>query len=407
MEPMVREQQQPFASLLVVITYSMNPLLMLNVPRLRRLPGIRVTALVDRVRQPVFEHYAPIFDQVSYIDVEYRDHCFVERFSVTAQDVVAREVALCSRLVVMSFCEGDIEATADLRNRFNLPGMSVADVEKFRDKMLMKQIVSKNHDVPRAVALDAEVPNPELFSLCADTLGIPFIVKPTDLCGSLGVAEISVYEEFDAKCVRPMTGNFMAEEKISGDLLHLDVVVAAGTVKWFGCSQYNLPLDRFLDGSAIGSIPLLPGDPWHIRLSDYATSVVQSFSVDDAILHIELFRCGDRLIFLEAAARPSGGLISVLYEKMFGYNVYQAAVEGRLGLGYEPAAPDGLNYFWLLLPPDDVDTCRKLNDFGIPFELYPGGTGQKVPGSLIGTYDRVLASHDNYRHLYRAFMAVA
>jgi hypothetical protein len=407
METPVREQQQPSASLLVVITYSMNPLLMLNVPQLRRLPGIRVTALVDRLRQPAFECYEPLFDCVSYIDIDYRDHCFIERFPVTAEDVVAPEVTLCSQLVIMSFCEGDIEATAELRNRFNLPGMSPSAVEKFRDKMLMKQIISEIHDVPRAVALDWKLPTSDLFSLCSDTLGIPFIVKPTELCGSLGVVEVSMYEEFDATCLRRVADDYMAEEKISGDLLHLDVVVASGTVRWFGCSQYNLPLDRFLHGSAIGSIPLLPEDPWHIRLRDYATSVAQSFSVGDAILHIEVFRRGDHLLFLEAAARPSGGLISVLYEKMFGYNMYQAAVEGRMGLDYEPMATDGRSYFWLLLPPDDVNTCRKLRDCGIPFELYPGGTGLQVPGSLIGAYDRVLASHDDYHHLYRSFMAVA
>jgi len=395
-------------SVLLVITYTLNPFRMLDVGALRRQPHhLRLTALVDQRLEQAFAPYESLFDYVYYLDVEYTNHCFVEAFSDAATDAVARELTICRGLKLLSFFEGDIEATAKLRDSFDLPGMGSNEARRFRDKLTMKQQVSAHHhDVPRALKLDWALPAEATFSRCVSELGIPFVIKPIALGGSLGVTRVASFEQFEGCRHRHLDAAYMAEEEITGDLLHLDMVVNQGNPSWFGCSQYNLTTLAFAQGRPVGSMPLLPDDPSYCALRDYASDIRRSLSVHDGIVHIEVFRRNDKIYFIEAAARASGGLATLVYHKMFGYNMIQAMTDYQVGLAYEPRCPDGLAYFWLLLP-DGVDVRPRLLDLEIQYELFPPGDGAQIPGSLIGQHARIIAWHEDPAYLHNAFMAIA
>lgn len=402
-------------SVMLVFTYTLNPLRLLDLAALRRARDMRLTALIDqRLRtdlEALGEAFEGFFDRVYYCGVRYLNHCFAEEFDEAAADAVAREIRLCDQLQLLSFFEGDLDATARLRDRFGLDGMSASATRRFRNKLDTKLALS-NHglSVPKALELDWSLDSKTLFARCASELGRPFLVKPVALGGSLGVTLVSTRQQLDACRRQRFPTAYFAEEEIAGELLHLDAVVVSGRPVWFGCSRYNLPTLAFSRGKPVGSMPLLPDHPHYGVLRDYTAACVRALQVDESLLHIEVIRRGDHLFAIEAAARASGGLVAMVYHRMFGYNMIQAHVATRVGVQYRPDVPDGSAYFWLMLPEtartQDV-TRDYLRGRSISVEVLPSTAGSRVRGSLVGRHDTLLAAHADYRHLFDAFTAVA
>ena len=392
---------------MLVFTYTLNPLRLLDLSSLREATELRLTALVDVRLREAFGSYEGFFDEVYYVEVRYRNHCFAEEFDAAAMEAVDRESKGCDQLRLLSFFEGDLEVTARLRDQFHLVGMSARDTRRFRDKIAMKQLVSGCRlTVPKALELDWSRDTHALFAQCESELGLPFLVKPVALGGSLGVVRISSLEQF-VECGRHRLDTaYMAEEEIVGEMLHLDSMVVDDRPTWFGCSRYNMaPLD-FGRGKPVGSMPLLADDPQFRSLRDYAAAVARALRVHESLLHIEVIRQGDQLFFIEAAARASGGLVAMVYDRMFGYNMIQAQVTSQIGLEYRTESRDGSAYFWLF-EPDGTSVREYLAERSIACETVPSAAGRRVARSLVGRHDTLLASHADYRYLSDAFTAVA
>lgn len=378
---------------------------MLDITELRHAKPMRFTALVDQRLKNQFTAYESLFDAVYYFEVQYTCHFFIESFSLLAENIVEHELGFCRQLQLLNFGEGDLEATAKLRDKFHLSGLSFIQAQKFRNKILMKETVENNGMlVPKGMYIDWNLSCETLFQQCATKLNTPFVIKPVNLSGSLGVTFIHSYEQFEAYYQNHITTDYMAEEAIQGDLLHLDLVVSDGTVKWFGCSRYNLPLIAFLQKHPIGSMPLREESDLYQRLRTYALNVVHSFQIEDSILHIEVFYKNDMLYFLEVAARAGGGLVPLVYKKMFGFNLIQAYICYQLGITYGSEITDGLSYFWLCLHNED-DVQDKLRRLDIHSLFFPKAEGIQIPGSIIGQFNRILGFHNDYEYLQKAFMS--
>ena len=110
-------------SLIMIFTYTINSARMLDMNHFRQHKNHRITALVDSELKYLFTPYEPLFDDVYYFEIHYKHHCFIESFSKVAKDAIIKELALCERLKLISFFEGDIEATAKLRDQFHLSGL--------------------------------------------------------------------------------------------------------------------------------------------------------------------------------------------------------------------------------------------------------------------------------------------
>lgn len=402
-------------SLMLVFTYTLNPLRLLDLAALRRARDVRLTALVDQRLRADFEAFGEafvgLFDRVYYCGVRYLNHCFAEEFDEAAADAITGELRVSDQLQLLSFFEGDLEAAAGLRDRFGLDGMSAGATRRFRNKLEMKLALS-DHGllVPKALEVDWSADSETLFARCASELGTPFLVKPVALGGSLGVSLVSTRQQLEACRRQRFPTAYFAEEEIAGEMLHLDAVVVSGRPVWFGCSRYNLPTLAFSRGKPVGSMPLLPDHPHYGALRDYTAGCVRALQVDESLLHIEVIRRGDDLFFIEAAARASGGLAAMVYHRMFGYNMIQAHVAARVGVHYRPDVPDGSAYFWLMLPEAarTQDATREfLRGRSISVEALPSTAGSRVRGSLVGRHDTLLAAHADYPHLSDAFTAVA
>ena len=391
---------------MLVFTYTANPLRMLDLTARAEAPGLRLTALVDQRLEAVFAPHRSHFDRIYYVPVDYSHHCFVEAFGAVALDAVASEAHRSPDLRLLSFFEGDIEATAALRDRFGLPGTTAAAIRRCRDKLLMKAAVrERGHSVPEAVGLDFSTDPAELFALCESRLGLPFLIKPARLVGSLGVNRVRCYPDFEDCARHRLDTSYFAEQEISGELMHLDLVIDDDGPAWFGCSDYNRSTLDFGAGRPVGSMPILPNHPRHSEWRDYAVDIAGALGIQAGLAHIEVIRTAGDLYFIEAAARASGGLVTAVYREMFGYNMIQAEFRRCLGLGYQPGRPGGLAHFWAMLP-ECSEVPRRLDARGVSSTTFPASAGPRIPGSLIGRYDTLLASHADYDHLRDVFTAL-
>ena len=391
---------------MLVFTYTANPLRLLDLSARAQAPGLRLTALVDQRLESAFAPHRSHFDRVYHVPVEYAHHCFVGAFGTTALDAVTAEARRSPDLRLLSFFEGDIESTAALRDRFGLPGTTAAEARRCRDKLVMKEAVrERGHSVPDAVGLDFSTDPVELFAVCESRLGLPFLIKPVCLGGSLGVSRVRCYRDFEDCARGRMDTGYFAEQEIRGELMHLDLVIDDDGPAWFGCSEYNRPTLDFGAGRPVGSMPVLPSHPRHGEWRDYAVDIAEALGVRAGLVHIEVIRTAEGVCFIEAAGRASGGLVTTVYRKMFGYNMIQAEFSRCLGLSYRPDPPDGLAHFWAMLS-DRSDVPRRLDERGIPSTILPASAGPQVPGSLIGRYDTLLASHPDHDRLRDAFAAV-
>ena len=398
-------------SVVFILSYSLNRFLEIDLFQLRKQTHFRLVAIVDAKWKCIFIRHEALFDHVYYAHMDYHHTCFVESFSPKVKSIVALEYQRNANIKLFSFYEGDVEATAKLRKQFGIPGLSYQDAVLFRNKLKMKKIV-KSHQmlVPTGLPLDFTLTCKQLFTHLVATLKLPFIVKPIQLGGGLGVVKISSYKQFKLFYSQHIPTDYMAEENIDGELFHLDLVVHQQSIKWFGCSQYNVPPIHFIHGIPMGSLPLLPKHAMYETLSLYASKLQKSLKFDSGILHIEVFISHDKHIyFLEAAARPAGGLIVRTYENMFGYQLVQADLAYQLGLGYLPEKRKNSYYFWLYFP-DGYDILKKVSQLkqyvNVEIQKAPDAK-HKIPSSVIGQFSYALVCSDDYARLKSAFLSLS
>ncbi len=414
------------SSFIFLITYTLNSFLMIDLEQLRQAGNFRFIAVVDENLKSVFLPYEAAFDLVYYIPITFSNVFFVESFPEKATLAIESELLINSSIHLISFFEGDVEATAKLRDRFDIPGLSYKQAILFRDKLLMKEtLLSQGVLIPKGFYLDFNLPCKSLFESCKTELGLPFIVKPVHLAASVGFKNIQSYNEFHAFYLNHIDTDYMAEEKLDGDLYHLDVVVSQGAVKWFGCSQYNLPTTEFMHHHPIGSMPLLPKEnsliskeealspdvlkiyDLHETFKNYASKIPEYFGIQDAILHVEIFKTAEKIYFLEVAARPSGGLVVSVYRKMFGYDIIQASLCYLAAIEYLGEKTEGLSYFWMSFP-EKEHAEEHLHKLNIQYEKMFAKTSCKlVQESFGGQQYRVLAYENSYVNLKKKFFSLA
>ena len=89
---------------------------------------------------------------------------------------------------------------AYLREKYNLPGSSSSLILNYRNKVLQKTILKKeNIRVPKFIPVKNQLNNigkKNIYDTLSHILKIPFILKPIDMGGTIGVKSIHNYREF-------------------------------------------------------------------------------------------------------------------------------------------------------------------------------------------------------------------
>jgi biotin carboxylase len=243
------------------------------------------------------------------------------------------------------FCnqEANIVLAEEVRAALGLKSHLRCDVERFRNKLLMKDIVSRaGLRAPRYRQLSKTQPE-SYESLCLD-LGKRLIAKPCASVGSRGVFKLFDAHDY-ARFLRETAGDdclYEAEEFIEGTLYHCDMIIQGGELKYSVLSRYSCPNVDLQEGRILGSIVERRDSPLYARAVEFSTQCMRALGSPDGCFHMELFESiEDEIIFLEVAARSPGLDIVPAYRDWLGVNFYDAELLIQAGRDVSNAAfPD-------------------------------------------------------------------
>ncbi|MFJ9810793.1 NikS protein [Streptomyces sp. NPDC101158] len=267
-------------------------------------------------------HAEVLADYDTGVHVEQRAAELVEEFGVT--DIVACQ-------------EFDILRSANLRERYDLPGQRPDSARVYRDKWEMKQAAMRA-GIP--VADHVLLRSAEDLESFADRHGLPIVLKPRSGALSVGVAVLRTRDEVIgwAGGTELLDANgepqWLAESFVDGSMCHIDGTVLDGRIATLWPSQYQYALADFRDRKGRVDIALDPSDPLARRLVAFGERVLEAFGgPENFAFHIEVFHTtNDELVLCEAASRAGGAGVRDVQQVMFGFDPMEYPVRRQLGL---------------------------------------------------------------------------
>jgi hypothetical protein len=249
---------------------------------------------------------------------------------------------------VIAFSEYLLDLAALIRERYDIPGPKMAEVDRFRDKTVMKRILAEaGIRVPRWRACGSA----DDVARDAAELGFPLILKPKRGASSKGVQKIASAAEL-AEIVRSRSlVDHEIEEYIEGEVFHADGVVdAGGACIFMSISRYISPCLEFESGAPLGSI--IQTEP---RLREkcrrFALRCLAVLGLKASAFHLEFFKTARELVFLEIGARVPGADVSYVIHDVYGVNLFKLWVAVMLGHRIEPPALKNTGSGgWLTIP---------------------------------------------------------
>jgi hypothetical protein len=218
---------------------------------------------------------------------------------------------------------------ARLREHFAVPGVDVGTALRFRDKILMKQMLREVVPVPRFWPVGAATTAAELTAIVS---GLPgkVVLKPTRQAASIGVrlfdrgADLLQYADAEG-----IQDGYEVEEFIEGTVCHVDGIVRDGRVLFLSAAEYFLGSCFTFQNSGVGPLASVTIDDSALvrRIADFTDRVLAALGLRDGSFHLELFLTpsGD-LVFLEIANRFGGEYISRHLKTVYGVDLVQESI---------------------------------------------------------------------------------
>jgi hypothetical protein len=304
---------------------------------------------------------------------------------------------------------------AELRAEFGIPGPGPEQIRLFRDKCLMKErLVAAGVRVPAFGRFDVLAAREDVggyFRGIVEEVGLPFILKPVDAAGSLGVHRVGSAEEF-AALVPGVTGGYEYEEFVAGTMYSVNQVSQNGRTIQGGVTEYLVNTLDVAHGKVNADINLDDSDPRVARMVAFADAALDALGRPDGATHLELFHtAADELVFLEVAARFKGLAGLAAMERNYGTALVNLAMEVESGLTSRPYDGTRVPCFDAVIPLRPGTVAELFApDIRSEFEIsWKVAAGDVVEGtdSLFSTGATFLVWNEDYSVLYEDFQRLA
>ncbi len=212
---------------------------------------------------------------------------------------------------VLSNWEPLVILAARLRERWGLPGMTVDQVNGFRDKQLMKErVAAAGLRVPKSRRVVTE----KETRAAAEEIGYPLILKPIAGAGSADTYKVTSDKELDA-ALKAMRGipEASCEEYITGEEFTFDTVCIAGKPAYENVASYlPKPLEmRTLEW--VSPVIITVKDMKLPKLQagiELGRKVLGALGMGDGFTHMEWYLTAKgEAVFGEIGCRPGGAHI--------------------------------------------------------------------------------------------------
>ncbi|WP_010303179.1 ATP-grasp domain-containing protein [Candidatus Odyssella thessalonicensis] len=232
--------------------------------------------------------------------------------------------------------ETDITRAAFLREYFNIPGQDANSAFAFRNKIRMKEILSKNNvRVPRFIRAHT------IFDVIKFSSENPFplIMKPVDEAGAKDVTLLKNAEDikklaFKKEIFFSNNPGWDLEEFIEGTMFHIDGLTQNNKVLVAWPSQYVNQCMECVSGKFTGSYMLSPDDSRVSPILEYTQQVIRSLpDTKGSAFHLEIFQKNSgEIVFCEIGSRVGGGFIRLDWQKCFGLDLLEQHFALQAGL---------------------------------------------------------------------------
>lgn len=236
-----------------------------------------------------------------------------------------------SRLIALS--EWDILNAGQLRDEKQLNGLSFEQALNARDKVKMKEIVSKaNLKTPRFSKCDNVG---ELDKFITD-VGFPIVIKPRQMAASIGVHIIKNQKEYLELLPKLEYDDLECEEFCEGTIFHIDGLIKDGELVFCIPFRYINPPINFFKQCPLGSVSVDPKvSNLYEELVIFAKKVVTALEINNTMFHLEIIldesKEGSEPVFMEIGARMGGADIPRCVSLLIGKDAVAEQMKVELG----------------------------------------------------------------------------
>ncbi|WP_238654859.1 ATP-grasp domain-containing protein [Paenibacillus piscarius] len=266
--------------------------------------------------------------------------------------------------LIIALDESDLIRAARLRERLGLPGQRLESAVAYRDKVVMKSLVSTQLSCPAFRRLASPL---DLIDFVQEQ-GLPVVIKPYDGMGSMNTEIIRNPRQLNEVWERGLGSGLMAEAYVEGEMYEIDGLMMGQEIRFASVGKYSCPPLEILHKECFVEL-LSPGSAVYQQLVQIVQQVIEILpSPGVSTFHCEMFHTPeDEWIFCEIASRTAGGRISESISAMYDVNLNREWVRGVCGLPLKlPAgSPPGVAGVYLM--PRRPGTVKALPQ-SLPFE---------------------------------------
>lgn len=233
---------------------------------------------------------------------------------------LARSVKI-DRIVALD--DFDVEKAAALREHLRIGGMGDTTARYFRDKLAMR---TRAREVGIAVPDFVPVINyQEIKDFLARVPG-PYVLKPRSQAAAIGIRKLGsgadlwpALEELGDE-----QSHFVLERFVTGDVFHVDSLVADYRVRFAIASRYGTPpLEAAQEGRVFSTQTLKRRSADERALLTFNQRLLKALGLREGASHSEFIKGADgTFYFLETSARVGGAHIVDLVEAATGLNLW-------------------------------------------------------------------------------------
>ena len=316
-------------------------------------------------------------------------------------EAVAAAVGPLAPSRVLSFSELYLVLAARVRERLGVPGEPSAVEDLVRDKAATRRrLLSRGLSQVRCAVTTLD----ELARAAAQFTP-PFVVKPLDMTGSIGVravrshTEVATYEALFAdrtaehRRARPL----LIEEFLPGTEYSVEGICVAGAFHLFAVTEKET--SGFPDFHERGHRLPARAQSTDGRFGPYLQQVVTALGIGTAPVHAEVKVTAEAIDLIEIHTRFGGDLIPVLMERAMDVTVFGLFYDALLN-GTEPApvpeAPRVSGVRFLDARVGETGAYLPAPPPGVQAEAVLSGPNGREPAAL----DNIRIRHKRHGHLH-------
>lgn len=247
--------------------------------------------------------------------------------------------------------EFDIVLAAKIRELLGLSGQNIESAIGFRDKYIMKKYLEKVVSLPKYAEINDCI---DLIEF-TDNLRYPFVVKPRQGAGSIGVTIIQNKSELKDFISTPLSPNIMVETFTDGEMYHVDGLFKDSEILLYSVSKYFNDCLSFKTNTPLGSYIIDDSNPLSKKLYDATLKVLTKIPTPSHTIpfHAEFFVDGEQITFCEIASRVGGGLINDSFKLITNINLQETFVKSQIGIDYLNIIKSDKRTAWITIPPKE------------------------------------------------------